>query len=84
MQAIEQVRDPYQPPPIIASYERLEFHLEATLLIDSRYQPDLVQAEVETKLQQTFAFVDRHFGQNVTAAEAISLMQSIPGVIAVI
>jgi photosystem II stability/assembly factor-like uncharacterized protein len=83
VQAIEQRRDPYQSPPMIASYERVEFNLEATVLIDSRYQADQVKATIETKLQETFAFVDRAFGQNVTAAEIIALIQSISGVIAV-
>lgn len=83
VQAIEQRRDPYQSPPIIASYERIEFDLEAMVLIDSRYLADQVKAIVESKLQDTFAFVDRSFGQNVTAAEIIALIQSISGVIAV-
>lgn len=83
VQAIEQRRDPYQSPPMIASYERIEFNLEATVLIDFRYQADQVKVIVETKLQETFAFVDRAFGQNVTAAEIIALIQSISGVIAV-
>jgi photosystem II stability/assembly factor-like uncharacterized protein len=83
VQAIEQRRDPYQSPPIIASYQRIEFNLEATVLIDARYLPDHFKTTIESKLQETFAFVDRAFGQNVTAAEIIALIQSVSGVIAV-
>lgn len=83
VQAIARVRDPYQPPPVIASCERVWFELAATLLIDPRYLPDRVQATVQAQLQQTFSFANRDFGQPVAAAEAIALIQSIPGVMAV-
>lgn len=83
VQAIEQVRDPYQSPPVVASYQQIGFDLTATLLIDARYLPERVEATVQEKLQQTFAFVNREFGQPVTAAEVIALIQTIDGVIAV-
>lgn len=80
---IEAVRDPFQPPPVIASYERIWFALSATVLVNSRYSLDLVQADVETRLKAAFAFDQRTFGQAVTAAEAIAVIQSTTGVIAV-
>lgn len=83
VQAIEQVRDPYQSPPVVTSYQQIGFDLAATLLIDTRYLPERVEATVQEKLQQTFAFANREFGQPVTAAEVIALIQTIDGVIAV-
>ncbi|XHX79864.1 MAG: putative baseplate assembly protein [Stenomitos frigidus ULC029] len=83
VQAIEQVRDPYQSPPVVISYQQIGFDLAATLLIDARYLPEQVEATVQEKLQQTFAFANREFGQPVTAAEVIALIQTIDGVIAV-
>ncbi|WP_190505961.1 putative baseplate assembly protein [Leptolyngbya sp. FACHB-321] len=83
VQAIEQVRDPYQSPPLVTSYQQIGFDLAATLLIDARYLPERVEATVQEKLQQTFAFTNREFGQPVTAAEVIALIQTIDGVIAV-
>ena len=83
VQAIEQVRDPYQSPPVVTSYQQIGFDLAATLLIDARYLPERVEATVQEKLQQTFAFANREFGQPVTAAEVIALIQTIDGVIAV-
>ncbi|BAU12714.1 hypothetical protein LEP3755_32450 [Leptolyngbya sp. NIES-3755] len=80
---IEQRRDPYQSPPIIASYERIEFHVEATVLIDPRYLSKQVQTTIGTLLRDTFSFNNRAFGQNVTAAEIIALIQSLDSVIAV-
>jgi predicted phage baseplate assembly protein len=81
--ALEQVRDPYQPPPVMQSYESLWFALTATILVKARYQPDQVKAEVEDRLQQTFAFTNREFGQSVTTAEVIDTIQSVEGVAAV-
>jgi predicted phage baseplate assembly protein len=83
VQAIEQVRDPYQSPPVVTSYQQIGFDLAATLLIDACYLPERVEATVQEKLQQTFAFANREFGQPVTAAEVIALIQTIDGVIAV-
>lgn len=83
VQAIAQVHDPYQLPPTIASYERIGFEVSATLLIDPRYLPNGVQAAVQARLQQSFAFASRDFGQPVTASEVIALIQSVEGVIAV-
>ncbi|MGG6266448.1 putative baseplate assembly protein [Leptolyngbya sp. AN10] len=81
--AIEQRRDPYQSPPIITSYERIEFHVEATVLIDSRYLAKQVQTTIATQLRDTFSFNNRAFGQSATAAEIIALIQSIDSVISV-
>ncbi|MGL5941730.1 MAG: putative baseplate assembly protein [Waterburya sp.] len=80
--AIENSRDPLQQVQV-DSYELLQFNLAAKLTIDPRYLADKVIARVETTLKTLFAFEERNFGQAVTAAEAIAIMQSSEGVIAV-
>jgi predicted phage baseplate assembly protein len=80
--AIDQARDPLQQVQV-DSYDRILFNLEARLLINPRYQPEEVENKVFAALKTTFAFPQRQFGQNVTAAEAIATMQNVEGVIAV-
>lgn len=82
VQAIAQAHDPIQQVQV-DSYERLLFNLEARLLIDPRYRPEPVLAQVQAVLTTRFAFEQRHFGQAVTSAEAIALMQAVAGVVAV-
>jgi uncharacterized phage protein gp47/JayE len=50
---------------------------------DRRYIPGQVKAAVATALQQAFAFTQREFGQGVTASEVITVIQGVPGIIAV-
>ncbi|HEY9614648.1 putative baseplate assembly protein, partial [Allocoleopsis sp.] len=80
--AINQARDPLQQVQV-DSYDRILFNLEARLLINPRYQLEEVENKVLTALKTTFAFPQRQFGQNVTAAEVIATMQNVEGVIAV-
>jgi Baseplate J-like protein/Repeat of unknown function (DUF346) len=83
VQAIDLARDPVQQV-IVASHQPLTFNLAAGILVDrSRYQFDRVVAEVIAALTTNFAFVNRAFAQAVTAAEIVTLVQSVPGVIAV-
>jgi photosystem II stability/assembly factor-like uncharacterized protein len=80
--AIENVRDPLQPVQV-DSYESLRFNIAAKLLIDSRYLPDKVLAQVTALLKNRFAFELQSFGRALTAAEVIATIQSIGGVVAV-
>ncbi|WP_088888990.1 putative baseplate assembly protein [Leptolyngbya ohadii] len=82
LDAIDAARDPVQRVQV-DSYQPLRFNLEARLLIDPRYDAKTVIAQVEAALQQAFAFEQRGFGQSVTSAEAIAIVQSIAGIIAV-
>jgi photosystem II stability/assembly factor-like uncharacterized protein len=81
VQAMNNARALSQPPPVISSYQRLLFNLVATIIVNPRYKPDLVKSNVENALKAAFTFEKRAFGQNVTAAEIIAIMQSQPGVI---
>ncbi len=80
--AIDLVRDPIERVHI-DSFQLRTFTIEADILIDPRYLAEEVLAEVEASLQNTFSFENRDFGQPVTAAEVLSFMQAVEGVVAV-
>ena len=82
VQAITLAHDPVQPFQVMA-YQPLVFNLSACVLIDEpRYESTLVLAQVASTLATAFAFANRAFAQAVTAAEIVTLIQSVPGVIA--
>ena len=80
--AIDAARDP-TATVLIDSYTRLTFKLEATIQYEARYLADDLQADVEAALMSAFSFDQRDFGQPVTAAEVISVIHQVEGVIAV-
>jgi Baseplate J-like protein len=80
--AIEQARDPIQQVQV-DSYERLLFNIAARLLLDPRYEAKVVNAKIYHTLKTIFAFEQRQFSQDVTAAEVIAAIQTVAGVIAV-
>jgi len=80
---INNARDPAQIVRV-DSFSRLLFNLEANVAVDSpRYIQENVFAEIETALLEAFSFEKRAFGQMVTSAEVITIIQQIEGVIAV-
>src|SRR5690606_9600901 len=79
--AIDLARDPVQQVRI-DSYEPLAFKLTAGVLPDPRYVASDVLAAVEEALRAAFTFERRAFGQAVTAAEVVSIIQGVPGVVA--
>jgi hypothetical protein len=80
--AIDLVRDPIEQVEV-DSFQLCTFSIEAGILVDPRYLVEEVLAEVETFLRNTFSFENRDFGQPVTAAEVLSFMQAVEGVVAV-
>lgn len=82
VEAIDSARDPIQQVQV-DSYHRLLFNVEAHLLLDARYQAKLVQQNIHETLNKTFAFEQRRFAQEVTAAEVIAAIQTVKGVVAV-
>jgi uncharacterized phage protein gp47/JayE len=76
-------RDPEQIVRV-DSFQRLLFNLQAKVAVDSpRYIKADVFDAIEDALQEAFAFEKRAFGQMVTSAEVITIIQQIEGVIAV-
>ena len=80
--AIDAVRDPGQHVRI-EDFELQLFNLNALLRIDRRYVKEAVQATVDEALRAAFSFEARAFGQPVTAAEVVALIQRHEGVVAV-
>jgi hypothetical protein len=78
--ALEAARDPSQQARV-DTFELLLFNLTANVSVDSRYISEDVFAAVQTALQDAFAFEQRTFGQPVTAAEIITVIQKVEGVV---
>jgi hypothetical protein len=57
--------------------------MQAGIIIDARYLAEDVIARAEADLRKTFSFENRNFGQFVTAAEVLAVIQAVEGVIAV-
>jgi len=82
LQAIDLAHDPVGQF-LVLGYQPLVFNLTASVLIDSpRYDSTLVLAQVASSLSDAFSFENRSFAQAVTAAEIVTLIQSVGGVIA--
>jgi predicted phage baseplate assembly protein len=65
------------------SFLETTFGLAADLAYDPAYDASAVQAAVLSKLQQSYSFATRGFGQGVSADEVAALMQGVSGVVAV-
>lgn len=79
--AIESARDPLQRV-IAVSHQPLHFNLAAKVLATPGRDGAQVLTEVRAALLATFAFEKRAFGQAVTAAEVLSAIQGVRGVVA--
>ena len=80
---INKDRDPAQLIRV-DTFQRLLFNLEANIVVDTpTYVKEKVFAAIEAALLEAFSFEKRAFGQMVTAAEVVTIIQQIEGVIAV-
>ena len=79
--AIDAAKDPVQAVSI-DSYDLLYFNVSAAVIVDPRYIPENVTTDVENALQNSFSFEERDFGQPVSAAEVVSVIHEIDGVVA--
>jgi hypothetical protein len=68
---------------VAQSFLETTFAVTADLAYDPAYSVPAVQAAVLLLLQQTFSFLNRTFGQGVSADEIAALIQGVPGVVAV-
>jgi hypothetical protein len=85
VQAIDDNRDGPEPRVRVGSYEPVYFDLRARVLIDPdhRERQRDIEAALRTGICQSFACEACEFGQEVSAAELISLMHAVRGVVAV-
>ena len=67
----------------VDDHESLEFDLSTKVKVDSRYVLEDVLEAVASQLESEFAFDTRSLGQPVTAAEVMSVMHQVDGVVAV-
>lgn len=81
-ESIGAARDPASPIRIEGFLER-RFRVKAGLAIDSRFAFPTVAEAVTAALRETFAFAHRSFGQSVTAAEVVTAIHAVAGVVAV-
>lgn len=80
--ALAAAGDPFVPLQL-RSYRRAFFRIEGRVKVDGDYLADAVFAAVEKALRAAFSFDARAFGQPVMLSEAIAVMQSVAGVVAV-
>ncbi|EHK64584.1 putative baseplate assembly protein [Achromobacter arsenitoxydans] len=78
--AIDAARPPYQPLRV-APCRYLDFGLRAGLGIDARYEAPKVLQAAHARLLDAFGFAARAFGQPVHGAEALAVLQEVPGVL---
>lgn len=82
VQSIDMFRYPNQRYKV-DGFQTLLFEVKAGVVLNERYIAQEVLAVIEARLQAHFSFANRSFGQSVTAAESIALIQSVEGVVAV-
>jgi hypothetical protein len=70
-------------PITVQSFLETLFGLSADLAYDPAFDVPTTQAQVRQALTQTYSFQQRTFGQGVSADEVASVIQAIPGVVAV-
>jgi hypothetical protein len=67
----------------VQSFYETIFRLSAKLAYDPAYDATAVQAAVRALLAKTYSFAARAFGQGVSGDEVATLIQGVPGVVAV-
>lgn len=80
--ALTALKDPVRQFTV-ESFEPITFELEARLRVDARRRFEDVRAGVTRALRSAFSFERRGFGQAVSAAEVIRVMQEVEGVVMV-
>ncbi len=80
LSAIDRARDPAQQVRV-DTFDLLLFNLAANMAIDPRSISGNVFAAVREALIGAFSFDRRSFGQGVTAAEVITVIQEVKGIV---
>jgi len=78
--ALDAVRDPAQLV-IVDTFDLRLFNLTANVAVDGRSITADVFTAVQAALLDAFSFARRGFGQSVTAAEVMTVIQDVPGVV---
>jgi hypothetical protein len=80
--ALQNLGNPLVPITAVSFVETL-FGLSADLKYDPAYDQATVKKQVLQTLYQSFGFAARSFGQGVSADEVATVIQAVPGVVAV-
>jgi predicted phage baseplate assembly protein len=80
--ALDTVRDRTREV-VVHNFRRLGFRVAVAVLVDPAYGRDAVFAATAAAVRDAYGFDRRAFGQPVTAAEVITVVQGVPGVVAV-
>jgi hypothetical protein len=86
IQSLTEALRGYQDPVhrvVVDSYEERWFGVDAALLIDPARRWDDIDAAARAALTAAFSVARRQFGQGVTPAEVLTVLQSVEGVRAV-
>lgn len=67
----------------VGTYDKVTFNVAVKLAIDDRYIEQDVKDAARAALIDAFSFDKRAFGQRVTVAEVMGVLQKVPGVIGV-
>lgn len=70
-------------PITVQSFVETVFGLSADVRYDPSYNQPAVQAQILQALSNSYGFAERNFGQSVTVDEISSVIQNVPGVVAV-
>lgn len=70
-------------PITVRTYVETLFNITADVEYDPAYQQPAVEAQILTTLADAFSFESRAFGQGVSMDEVSTVIQNVPGVVAV-
>ena len=79
-QALDAMRDPAQKVRV-QTFDLHLFNLVGNVAVDGRYVTEKVFTAIAAVLAETFSFARRTFGQVVTAAEVMTAIQKVAGVV---
>jgi predicted phage baseplate assembly protein len=80
--ALDDARDRLYPVHL-QNYRKVLFRIAADVLVAADREPETVGAAVGGALKERFRFDVREFGQPVSLAEVVAVIQLVPGVVAV-
>ena len=78
-EALGKAADPFVPVGV-SGYTPAYFAIAADLVLDPAVDPHNSLASAQAALEAKFSFAERDFGEPVTAAEVLSILQNVPGV----
>ncbi len=82
IQALRNYGSPLTPLHVVSFLETL-FGLSAQLAYDPAYDPTAVKAQVRQTLATAYSFSNRTFGQGLSVDELATVIQNVPGIVAV-